>query len=81
MKFKIVLSGESTLEIKENYIKLSSFIKENNLQIDLEEYKYDKYGFFKLESSIEDFKKIKEYIIHASCYVERKSTTSTLPSS
>jgi hypothetical protein len=79
MKFKVIVSGFSSIEWKNNYLLLKEFIKDfGNIDI----YNEQDFGFYVIESSFEDLNKIKEleYIVCIHSII-LPSRASTFPSS
>jgi len=74
MKFRLILSGSSSNEWKQNYLLLEEFVSNNKLSVELDKYSYDCFGYINLICSTEDILKIKalEYVTHITYFLERK---------
>ena len=79
MKFKLIVEGTSSQEWKDNYILLKEYIKEF---ANIEAYDDNLFGFYVVESSMQDLDKIKElsYVVCIHSIIP-KSVTTTFPSS
>lgn len=79
MKFKVIVAGVSVQEWKNNYLLLKEFIKNFGK---LNDYNDQSFGFYIIECSFEDLKKIKEleYVVCVHSII-LPLTASTFPSS
>lgn len=79
MKFRLIVEGASSQEWKDNYLLLKDQIKEF---ANIEPYNDNLFGFYVIESSMQDLDKIKElsYVICIHSII-LKSATAAFPSS
>lgn len=79
MKFRLIVEGTSSQEWKDNYILLKEQIKEF---ANIEPYNDNLFGFYVIESTMQDLDKIKElsYVVCIHSIIA-KSATTALPSS